>query len=213
MSELNNGAIRVSADRLDEVIEVMNKLHISYYTGNIKRDNFYVYDRCKIAEYEISDISGDIHDELVNLVDGLSIIGITPDISIHYDDGYGGSGEYTVENGKLTVLSSDEVAIRTATTEDLLAELDRRGVNHPCKADDERYHLDIYFDEDDFCLTAFESDDLELIKKWGQTLWKMILDPDIGYMAMHAGWLAVTDSKEGVMYKFNGGNWKKEEIV
>lgn len=69
------------------------------------------------------------------------------------------------------------------------------------KEDWARFHLDIYFDEDDFSLTLFESDDFGLLKNWGMVLWEEILDPDNGYMATHAGWIAITDSEDSAVYR------------
>lgn len=123
----NNGTISVPEKNDATLANAVNMSDICMdecSLGNLRYENGRAYfdldcDRCM----------GDLENKLNKLIDFLHEIGIT-DIWVDINISGECEGKYIYEDRKIVYLSPDEVVIReTASTDELIAELKRRGCN------------------------------------------------------------------------------------
>lgn len=90
-----------------------------------------IYNPCiddNIDEYYSTleiEISGDIENELNKIVDSCGTLGIPIKVDIKYFGDY--NGEYFVEKGKLVCFNEYQMMLSSATPDDLVSELERKG--------------------------------------------------------------------------------------
>lgn len=126
MSSLcNNGTITFPNVNLGDVIKIMNGSKFKNVAGEVTDHDFSTLGND--AEYQISDVYGDITDELDDLVKMLGQAGVRPEISITVFDTYGDGRIVLSDDGThVEYLDQTDCGVRDATTDELIAELMRR---------------------------------------------------------------------------------------
>lgn len=121
----NNGSISFSDVNLNKVISIMNESRFRNVIGEVTDHDFYLCGND--ADYNISDVYGDITDELDDLVERLNKAGISPEISITVFDSYGDGRIVLSDDGThVEYLDQTDCGLRDASTEELISELMRR---------------------------------------------------------------------------------------
>lgn len=124
-STCNNGSITFPDVNLNDVIGIMNASKFRNVIGEVTDHDFYICEND--AEYNLSDVYGDITDELDDLVERLNKAGISVDISITVFDSYGDGRIVLSDDGThVEYLDQTNCGIRDASTEELVSELMRR---------------------------------------------------------------------------------------
>ena len=123
MSIFNSVTITTKLEQIDSVTDILKKYRVidegeSYSTNEENTE----------AYFSPEEWYGDIETDLRNALAECKEKGLHLDFAIEFSNSCDGcNGLYTVENGEFVTLTEEEVFIRNAETEDLIAELTRRG--------------------------------------------------------------------------------------
>lgn len=124
MTYWNNGSFACEKKDLEALISIINQTNIPDRSGYDVDD---AYESNGLSCLEVSECAGDIESDLDNIVTECEKQGIKMEFDISYTgDAEGG---YIYKNGKYETLNEDQVHLRNISDEDLISEIQRRGLS------------------------------------------------------------------------------------
>lgn len=124
MTYYNTGYIQVKEEDVKALIVAINATEIFGFESELDVTDFYKH--AGMAVYDLNEVTGDIEYGLREVKKLLNTVGIEVDFDIKFEGD--SNGEYIVnDDGDFEVLSSEDVAIRYANTDNLIKELQKRG--------------------------------------------------------------------------------------